>query len=279
MRRTALLRLPRPRPRPSVPARCHLPLRPESQPQRRVRIAPGGSGGGADGRLLPVAARRTGFQWALMAGWFQRLLRRRKPSPGSMESGLSAAARHPPPSSSSSSSSSPSSSEARRLAASPCSVDISSASSARWAKSYDACICHSAGDLPFAEELAAYLEGQPEGLRCFLQPRDAAPGAAVPTELCEAVRGSHCWVLLITPAFLRDPWCKYQLHQALAEAPAADGRAIPVLKDVGRGEYPAELRSLYYIPAARRDTAFRQVRDAVLRYLRELCRGSAGRPE
>uniref|UniRef100_A0A8B9QBK5 TIR domain containing adaptor protein n=1 Tax=Apteryx owenii TaxID=8824 RepID=A0A8B9QBK5_APTOW len=207
-----------------------------------------------------------------MAGWFRRLLRQPRKSSGSAESSLSSAA-----SSSSSSSSFSSSSflSAAELPAGSCGPDISGAGSARWAKSYDACICHSEADVEFVEELVAYLESQPEGLRCFLPPRDAAPGRPVVTELCDAVRGSHCWVLLITPGFLRDPWCRYQMLQALAEAPAGGGRAIPVLKDVGRDEYPRELRSLYYIRAALKESSFRQIRDTLLHYLRELCRSGS----
>ncbi|XP_010122449.1 PREDICTED: toll/interleukin-1 receptor domain-containing adapter protein, partial [Chlamydotis macqueenii] len=150
---------------------------------------------------------------------------------------------------------------------------------ARWAKSYDVCICHSEVDLELVEELVSYLESQPESFRCFLQLRDAVPGNAVVTELCDAVQNSHCWVMLITPGFLRDPWCKYQMHQALAEAPLANGRTIPVLKDVDRKDYPRELRNLYYIYMALKENSFRQIRDTVVRYLQELCRSSAGRTE
>lgn len=144
-------------------------------------------------------------------------------------------------------------------------VDISASGSARWAKSYDVCICHSEVDLELVEELVSYLEGQPESFRCFLQLRDATPGSAVVTELCDAVQNSHCWVMLITPGFLQDPWCKYQMHQALAEAPMANGRTIPVLKDVDRKDYPKELRNLYYIYMALKEKSFRQIRDTIVR--------------
>lgn len=153
-------------------------------------------------------------------------------------------------------------------------MDISSSSSARWVKSYDVCICHSEVDLEFVEELVSYLESQPQSLRCFLQLRDSVAGSAVMTELCEAVQNSHCWVMLITPSFLQDPWCRYQMHQALAEAPMANGRTIPVLKDIDRKDYPRELRNLYYIYVALKENSFRQIRDTVLRYLEELCRSS-----
>ncbi|XP_052642267.1 toll/interleukin-1 receptor domain-containing adapter protein isoform X1 [Harpia harpyja] len=216
-----------------------------------------------------------------MANWFKRLVH--KPKPRSVESSLntSRSASSSPSSSSSSaesSGSSPGTSLARSVRSSPV-LDINASGSARWAKSYDVCICHSEVDLELVEELVSYLEGQPESFRCFLQLRDAAPGSAVVTELCDAVQNSHCWVMLITPGFLRDPWCKYQMHQALAEAPMANGRTIPVLKDVDRKDYPKELRNLYYIYMALKENSFRQIRDTIMRYLQELCRSSASRTE
>ncbi|NWX19200.1 TIRAP protein, partial [Aegotheles bennettii] len=215
------------------------------------------------------------------AGWFRRLLH--KPKPSSVESSLnssSSASSSPSSSSAKSSSSSPSSSLVRSICLSPVSTpDINASGSARWAKSYDVCICHSEVDLELVEELVSYLEAQPESFRCFLQLRDATPGSAVVTELCDAVQNSHCWVMLITPGFLQDPWCKYQMHQALAEAPLANGRTIPVLKDVERKDYPRELRNLYYISMVRKENSFQQIRDTLLRYLQELCRSSTSSTE
>ncbi|NXI44420.1 TIRAP protein, partial [Galbula dea] len=217
------------------------------------------------------------------AGWFRRLLHKSKPS--LVESNLHTRCSTSSSSSSSSSSaksssSSPSTNLVRSIPLSPVSLsDINASDSARWNKSYDVCICHSEVDLELVEELVSYLEGQPESFRCFLQLRDAAPGSAVVTELCDAVQNSHCWVMLITPGFLQDPWCKYQMHQALAEAPLANGRTIPVLKGVDRKDYPKELRNLYYIYMALKENSFRQIRDTVIRYLQELCRSSMSRME
>ncbi|NWI29136.1 TIRAP protein, partial [Sula dactylatra] len=214
------------------------------------------------------------------AGWFRRLLHKSKPR--SVESSLdtSRSASSSPSSSSESAGYSPSMSLVSSVRLSPISVlDISASGSARWAKSYDVCICHSEVDLELVEELVSYLEGQPESFRCFLQLRDAAPGSAMVTELCDAVQNSHCWVMLITPSFLQDPWCKYQMHQALAEAPMANGRTIPVLKDVDRKDYPKELRNLYYIYMALKENSFKQIRDTIMHYLQELCRSSASRME
>ncbi|NXV82153.1 TIRAP protein, partial [Atlantisia rogersi] len=198
------------------------------------------------------------------SGWFRRLLH--KPKPSSSERSLNSVSSASSSPSSSSDGSSPAMSLSRSFHPSPVSVpDINASGSARWDKSYDVCICHSQVDLELVEELVSYLEGQPESFRCFLQLRDSTPGSAVVTELCEAVQNSHCWVMLITPSFLQDPWCKYQMHQALAEAPMANGRTIPVLKAVDRKDYPKELRNLYYIYMVLKENSFRQIRDTVVR--------------
>ncbi|XP_023987117.1 toll/interleukin-1 receptor domain-containing adapter protein [Physeter macrocephalus] len=146
----------------------------------------------------------------------------------------------------------------------------SSSSRGRWSKDYDVCVCHSEEDLAAAQELVSYLESSAAGLRCFLQLRDASPGGAIVSELCQALSNSHCRVLLITPGFLRDPWCRYQMLQALSEAPGAEGRTIPLLSGLSRAAYPAELRFMYFVDGWGPDRGFRQVKEAVTRYLQTL---------
>ncbi|XP_035240944.1 toll/interleukin-1 receptor domain-containing adapter protein isoform X3 [Anguilla anguilla] len=147
---------------------------------------------------------------------------------------------------------------------------------ARWSRSFDVCVCHSSTDVLDAQLLASRLEAGPHGLRCFLPLRDSTPGGAVPTELCEAVRGSHCWALLITPAFLVDPWCRYQMHQALTEAPTSN-RIIPLLLRASRSDYPTELCFYYYIDLNRDpEQGYARVYRAVLNYLSELCSSATG---
>lgn len=140
-----------------------------------------------------------------------------------------------------------------------------SCSSGRWSKDYDVCVCHSEEDLEAAQELVSYLEGSQASLRCFLQLRDATPGGAIVSELCQALSSSHCRVLLITSGFLRDPWCKYQMLQALTEAPGAEGCTIPLLSGLTRAAYPPELRFMYYVDGRGRDGGFYQVKEAVMR--------------
>ncbi|XP_014444309.1 toll/interleukin-1 receptor domain-containing adapter protein [Tupaia chinensis] len=149
-------------------------------------------------------------------------------------------------------------------------TSVGTSSSGRWSKAYDVCVCHSEQDLVAAQELVSYLEGGAASLRCFLQLRDAAPGGAIVSELCQALSGSHCRVLLITPGFLGDPWCKYQMLQALTEAPGAEGCTIPLLFGLSRAAYPPELRFMYYVDGRGPEHGFPQVKEAILRYLQTL---------
>ncbi|XP_037697844.1 toll/interleukin-1 receptor domain-containing adapter protein isoform X2 [Choloepus didactylus] len=153
---------------------------------------------------------------------------------------------------------------------SPPASTVGASSSGRWSRDYDVCVCHSEEDLAAAQELVSYLEGGAARLRCFLQLRDAAPGGAIVSELCQALSNSHCRVLLITPGFLKDPWCRYQMLQALSEAPGSDGRTIPLLSGLSRAAYPAELRFMYFVDGRGPEGGFRQVQEAVVRYLQTL---------
>ncbi|XP_069750530.1 toll/interleukin-1 receptor domain-containing adapter protein [Narcine bancroftii] len=164
-------------------------------------------------------------------------------------------------------------------ARSPCNQPIVEAtpswkfdSKARWSKEYDLSICHAEDDIIYVENLVSYLELQPHSLRCFLQIRDSVPGGAMSTELCQAVRESHCWILIISPSFLKDPWCWYQMQQALSESPTANGRVIPVRKQLERKDYPQELRFMYGIDVRLdKDNGFLKIKQAILYYLEELC--------
>lgn len=220
-----------------------------------------------------------------IADWFRHtLLKKPKKMPVSQESHPSDSSqtatqdgpesRSSPPSHSSpqSCSSPPSCSSRMSLTSPPTHVDSSSSSSSsgRWSKDYDVCVCHSEEDLEAAQELVSYLEGSKASLRCFLQLRDATPGGAIVSELCQALSSSHCRVLLITPGFLRDPWCKYQMLQALTEAPGAEGCTIPLLSGLTRAAYPPELRFMYYVDGRGQDGGFYQVKEAVIHYLETL---------
>ncbi|XP_030065129.1 toll/interleukin-1 receptor domain-containing adapter protein [Microcaecilia unicolor] len=207
-----------------------------------------------------------------MSVWFRKMIEKRKKKPTPLASGpvqscsvcpalsLQEDSMSPPPSSS----------QSAMMKSIECSDHP------RWLKQYDVCICHSQQDIHYVIQLVSYLEQQPQKLRCFLQQRDAAVGSAIPTELCQAVINSHCWVMLITQNFLQDPWCRYQMNQALAEAPITNGRTIPVVKDLDRAYYPKELRFMYYIRVTLdRESDFLQIKKAILLYLQDLASNDA----
>ncbi|KAM9031232.1 toll/interleukin-1 receptor domain-containing adapter protein isoform X1 [Sarcophilus harrisii] len=194
-------------------------------------------------------------------GWFRQILR--KPKKRHMQPDTNTKDVPEPPSQSSSL---PETQESPWVPT-PSPADTESRSSdSRWSKTYDVCVCHSEHDLMPVQELVSYLEGEPNGLRCFLHLRDAAPGGAIVSELCQAMGNSHCCVLFITSHFLQDPWCKYQMLQALSEAPGSEGHTIPLLAGLARSEYPPELRFMFYVDGNGLDNGFGKVKKTVWRY-------------
>ncbi|XP_067275883.1 toll/interleukin-1 receptor domain-containing adapter protein isoform X2 [Pseudorasbora parva] len=146
----------------------------------------------------------------------------------------------------SSSSSSSKSTSSVKLSASEKPLPSVLFSSFRSARRYDLCVCHAEKDIDLAQDLASFLEESSKGLRCYLQERDCPPGGAVSSELLQAVRDSHCWVLLLTPDFLKDDWCLYQMHQVLSEGPMSQ-RIIPAIINMPRSELPLELRFVFTV--------------------------------
>ncbi|XP_058400822.1 toll/interleukin-1 receptor domain-containing adapter protein isoform X1 [Diceros bicornis minor] len=214
----------------------------------------------ASSSSLPAPRSRSRKPLGKMADWFRQALSKKPKkvpvspeSPSSDVSLPSSQDSDPPPGLSS------------VVSPTPPPTHVGTSSSSRWSKDYDVCVCHSEEDLEAAQELVSYLEDSTASLRCFLQLRDATPGGAIVSELCQALSSSHCRVLLITPGFLRDPWCKYQMLQALTEAPGAEGCTIPLLSGLTRAAYPAELRFMYFVDGRGPDHGFRQVKEAVMR--------------
>ncbi|XP_043853711.1 toll/interleukin-1 receptor domain-containing adapter protein isoform X2 [Dromiciops gliroides] len=218
---------------------------------------------------LPVSCQplrfcQHGKSHIMTEGWFRQILRKPKKRHVQPDTNTNDVLELP-----SQSSSLPDTQESTKVPT-PDSADTDSRSSgSRWSKTYDVCVCHSEEDLMPVQELVSYLEGEPDGLRCFLQPRDAAPGGAIVSELCQAMGNSHCCVLFITPHFLQDPWCKYQMLQALSEAPGSEGHTIPLLAGLARSDYPPELRFMFYVDGSGPDSGFGKVKNTVWRYLQK----------
>ncbi|XP_034024819.1 toll/interleukin-1 receptor domain-containing adapter protein [Thalassophryne amazonica] len=104
----------------------------------------------------------------------------------------------------------------------------------------------------------------------FFWQRDSCPGGAIPTEVCQAVQESHFKVLLITPNFLQDDWCKYMMHQALAEGPLSN-QMIPLIQNLSFPEYPQEIKFLFYVDLTKNPSqGYTLVKKTVLKYLEDI---------
>ncbi|XP_073706978.1 toll/interleukin-1 receptor domain-containing adapter protein [Garra rufa] len=135
---------------------------------------------------------------------------------------------------------------------------------------YDVFVCHNDEDSDLAQSLTSFLEQPSNGLRCYLQERDCPAGGAVSTELLQAVQDSHCWLLLVTPNFVRDDWCSYQMHQVLSEGPMSQ-RIIPAVVNMPRSKLPLELRFLFTVDLnMNKESGYNQVYRAVLHYLKDM---------
>ncbi|XP_034557235.1 toll/interleukin-1 receptor domain-containing adapter protein [Notolabrus celidotus] len=146
----------------------------------------------------------------------------------------------------------------------------------RWSRKYDVLVCHSSvdSDTEEAGRLVSFLETAPSDLRCFIRHRDDSPGGAVSAELCEAVQNSHIWALLITPHFLHDEWCRYMMHQALAEGPMSH-RIIPLVKNMSRSQVPQELKFFINVDLnINPHQGYALLNQTVLKYLEELVKKS-----
>ncbi|XP_051953217.1 toll/interleukin-1 receptor domain-containing adapter protein-like [Xyrauchen texanus] len=143
-------------------------------------------------------------------------------------------------------------------------------SSFRSTRSYDICVCHNDKDIDQAQSLSSFLEDPSKGLRCYLQERDCPLGGAVSSELLQAVHDSHCWVLLITPNFLNDGWCLYQMQQVLSEGPMSQ-RIIPAVLNMPISELPQELRFVFSVDLnINKEAGYKQMYKTVIHYLKDM---------
>lgn len=185
------------------------------------------------------------------SGWFrQRFGKQRNDSDQVKPCSQTSSSGHSNTSGSVCSSSSSSSSVKSSISAKPSSSDqtLPSVLSSPFRSSlrFDVFVCHNDEDSDLAQSLASFLEAPSNGLRCYLQERDCPAGGAVSTELLQAVQDSHCWLLLVTPNFVKDDWCLYQMHQVLSEGPMSQ-RIIPAVVNMPRSQLPPELRFLFTV--------------------------------
>ncbi|XP_039987058.1 toll/interleukin-1 receptor domain-containing adapter protein [Xiphias gladius] len=205
-----------------------------------------------------------------MQGWFQKLLKSRVSLSTQNEQQVTSVSTSTSVTYSSGSSSSSSSTET--ASSRPKKLHSVLNSQLRWRRKYDLLVCHSLADsdIEEAKRLVSFLEASPRGLRCFLWQRDVCVGGAVFTEFCQAVQESHLQALLITPNFLEEDWCKYMMHQALAEGPMSN-RLIPLIQNLSHSQYPQELKFYFYINlSSNADQGYSLINKTVVTYLEDL---------
>uniref|UniRef100_A0A8C2F2X3 Toll-interleukin 1 receptor (TIR) domain containing adaptor protein n=1 Tax=Cyprinus carpio TaxID=7962 RepID=A0A8C2F2X3_CYPCA len=209
------------------------------------------------------------------SGWFrQRFGKQRNDSDQVKPCSQTSSSGHSNTSGSVCSSSSSSSSVKSSISAKPSSSDQSLpsvlSSPFRSSLRFDVFVCHNDEDSDLAQSLASFLEAPSNGLRCYLQERDCPAGGAVSTELLQAVQDSHCWLLLVTPNFVKDDWCLYQMHQVLSEGPMSQ-RIIPAVVNMPRSQLPPELRFLFTVDLnTNKEFGYTLVYRAVLQYLKDM---------
>ena len=81
-------------------------------------------------------------------------------------------------------------------------------------------VCHSSKDTAFVERCVEQLEG--ESVRCWVAPRDIAPGTIWSKEIVRAIRASAAIIVVISPNATESP-------QVLREVERAVDRRVPVI--------------------------------------------------
>jgi len=98
-------------------------------------------------------------------------------------------------------------------------------------------ISYAAEDRSVADAVCGLLESA--GMRCWMAPRDVAPGTAYAASIVEAIAGSAAFVLVLSPHSNRSP-------QVLRELERAVSRDVPVLP-LRIAEFPLSPEMEYFV--------------------------------
>ncbi|XP_067663624.1 toll-like receptor 4 [Haliotis asinina] len=105
---------------------------------------------------------------------------------------------------------------------------------------FDVYVSYSDLDFNFVcEDMIQKLEHQ-RGKRLYIRDRDSLPGAPIAENIIDGIRSSKKTVLLLSQAFLKKKWCRYELHMANMEA-VSTGRSVMVvimLEDIPYQDIP-----------------------------------------
>ncbi|XP_048243659.1 toll-like receptor 4 [Haliotis rufescens] len=108
---------------------------------------------------------------------------------------------------------------------------------------YDVYVSYTDLDLDFVrKDMIPKLEHQ-RGTRLYIRDRDSLPGATIAENIIDGIRSSKKTVLLLSQAFLKKKWCRYELHMANMES-VSTGRSVMViimLEDIPNKDIPPEI--------------------------------------
>ncbi|XP_067661408.1 toll-like receptor 4 [Haliotis asinina] len=108
---------------------------------------------------------------------------------------------------------------------------------------FDAYVSYADLDLCFVRSDMIQILEHLHGARLYIRDRDSLPGAPISENIIDGIRRSRKTVLLLSQAFLKKKWCRYELHMANMEA-VSTGRSVMViimLEDVPKKDIPLEI--------------------------------------
>ncbi len=103
---------------------------------------------------------------------------------------------------------------------------------------YDAFVSYSNEDSEFVNSLVRTLESPPHNFKLCVYERDFAVGSAITEEIVEAIHKSRRTIMVLSKAFARSQWCKWELHLAQHQLNQEKRDALVIVK---LGAIPKEL--------------------------------------
>ncbi|XP_071088044.1 toll-like receptor 4 [Haliotis cracherodii] len=116
---------------------------------------------------------------------------------------------------------------------------------------FDVYVSYADPDLGFVRNDMIQILEHLRGTRLYIRDRDSIPGAPISENIIDGIRRSRKTVLLLSRAFLKKKWCRYELHMANMES-VSTGRSVMVimmLEDIPNKDIPLEI--LYDIQKSR----------------------------
>lgn len=108
---------------------------------------------------------------------------------------------------------------------------------------YEFSLWHTEHDTNIALDIASILEEK--GYRGFVEHRDGAAGVQAIVAADDVIQSSRVSILLLSPRFMQESWCKWVSHWCLVNAIEQNtARVIPVYVDLKENKRPDTLNIL-----------------------------------